>query len=335
MRRRRLRRGSSPSRWLPSRPRRSRCKGSSPLRYEVAARPDDRTKRVALVRGLLRAKDLDGALVEARAWRAKDAYNLVAVRALGDVYMERGEKEEAERVYSAIVELLPRDLDAQRALATILKQRGDLPAAEERLLAAVSARPDDPRLLLELADVEQRIGKRQPAGELLGKVVAGTETSEQIRYPAKLRLAQIYRKTPDGTYEIVVRITHHDGGVEILRLPYTVDTPRPNLDVTVSARKGGYEIRAKQRLSEAKIEAQAPGLETIAERRERFASVLTDAKRVEVRTPDGQVLSLTHVRLGEFVGQWRPTGAWDHTTKLRVVAVDRALNENVIEVPVR
>ena len=143
------------------------------------------------------------------------------------------------------------------------------------------------------------------------------------------------RQTPDGTYEIVVRITHHDGRVEILRLPYTVDTQQPNLDVTVIARNGGYEIRAKQRLSEAEIEAQAPGLGTIAERHERFASVLTDAKRVEVRTPDGQVLSLTHVRLGEFVGQWRPTGAWDHTTKLRVVAVDRALNENVIEVPVR
>ncbi|HVH42974.1 MAG TPA: hypothetical protein VM925_11545, partial [Labilithrix sp.] len=75
------------------------------LRKDVEAHPDDRTKRVALVRGLVMAKDLDGALAEAKAWRAKDAYNLVAVRALGDVYMERGEKEEAERVYSAIVEL--------------------------------------------------------------------------------------------------------------------------------------------------------------------------------------------------------------------------------------
>ena len=143
------------------------------------------------------------------------------------------------------------------------------------------------------------------------------------------------RQTPDGTYEITVRVTHHDGRVEILRLPYTVDTQRPNLDVTVVAKKGGYEIRAKQRLSEAEVDAQAPGLGTVAERRERFASVLTDAKRVEVRTPDGQVLSLVHVKLGEFVGQWTPSGPWDHAAKLRVVAVDRALNENVLEVPVR
>lgn len=143
------------------------------------------------------------------------------------------------------------------------------------------------------------------------------------------------RQTPDGAYEIVVRVTHHDGRVEILRLPYVVDTQRPNLDVTVTPKKGGYEIRAKQRLSEAEVRAQTPDLGTVAERRERFASVLTDAKRVEVRTPDGQVLSLVHVRLGEFVGQWTPDGTWDRARKLRVVAVDRALNENVIEVPVR
>ena len=53
-----------------------------------------------------------------------------------DARGERGEKAEAERVYSAIVELLPRDPDAQRALATLLKQRGDLPAAHDRLIAA-------------------------------------------------------------------------------------------------------------------------------------------------------------------------------------------------------
>jgi len=220
------------------------------LRHDVVEHPDDRTKRVALVRGLVRAKDLDGALGEARAWRAKDAYNLVAVRALGDVYMERGEKDEAERVYSAIVELLPRDLDAQRALATILKQRGDLPAAEERLLAAVSARPDDPRLLLELADVEQRLGKRQPAGELLGKVVLGKETSEQIRYPAKLRLAQIYgeerrearaKKDESGEVAATKRLESLQlkGGLENdMHVYLTWDTDRTDVDLWVTTPAG-------------------------------------------------------------------------------------------------
>src|SRR5262249_34682433 len=112
--------------------------------------------------------------------------------ALGDVYMERGEKEEAERVYSAIVELLPRDADAQRALATLLKQRGDLTAAEARLAAAIEARDNDPRLLFELADVELRLAKTDAAPARFTKVTGIEGASEQIRYPAKQRLGQLF-----------------------------------------------------------------------------------------------------------------------------------------------
>ncbi len=161
------------------------------LRKEVQEHPDDRTKRLALVRALLVSRDLDGALAEAKAWRAKDAYNLVAVRALGDVYMERGDKDAAERVYSAIVELLPRDPDAQRALATIVKARGDLPAAKARLAAALEARPDDARIMFELADVELRLGDKDAAKSRFEKIIANEKTSEQIRHPAKQRLGQI------------------------------------------------------------------------------------------------------------------------------------------------
>lgn len=161
------------------------------LRQDVEGRPDDRTRRLALVRALLAAKDHDGALAAAEAWRAKDAYNLVAVRALGDVHMERGEKAKAERVYSAIVELLPKDPDAQRALATLLKARGDLAAARPRLEAAIASRANDARLAFELADVELRLGDRERAAARLEEVIAASETPEQIRYPAKQRLAQI------------------------------------------------------------------------------------------------------------------------------------------------
>lgn len=160
------------------------------MRRGIAEHPDERARRLELVRGLVATKDLDGALAEARAWRAKDAYNLVAVRALGDVLAERGDKAESERVYSAIVELLPRDPDAQRALATLLKQRGDLPAAYDRLLAAASTRPEDSRIAFELADVELRLGKNDEATKRLEAVIAAKETTEQIRWPAKQRLGQ-------------------------------------------------------------------------------------------------------------------------------------------------
>lgn len=142
--------------------------------------------------------------------------------------------------------------------------------------------------------------------------------------------------TPDGTYEIVVRITHKDGRVEIVKLPYVVDTLQPNLDVTVRPKgNGSFEIKAKQRLTQAEIDALAPAATgTLDEKRLRYAAILTDAKRVEVRAPDGQLLTLTHLRLGEFVGTWKPHGVIAPHAKLRLVAVDRALNERVIEVEV-
>ncbi|MEO8798618.1 MAG: VIT domain-containing protein, partial [Polyangiaceae bacterium] len=133
--------------------------------------------------------------------------------------------------------------------------------------------------------------------------------------------------TPDGSYEIVIRITHRDGHVEIMTLPYSVDTQRPNLDVKVRARSNGsFEIRATQTLTQAEIDAQAPdAVGTLDEKRLKLASILTDAKRVEVGTPDGQILSLTHLRLGEFIGTWRPARPVIAREKLRVIAVDRAL----------
>jgi tetratricopeptide (TPR) repeat protein len=220
------------------------------LRHAIDEHPDDRTKRVALVRALIAAKDLDGALAAAQAWRAKDAYNLVAVRALGDVYMERGDKEEAERVYSAIVELLPRDADAQRALATLLKQRGDLPAAMARLQAALEARPDDPRLLFELADVELRLGKNDLARDRLEKVVDTKGTSEQIRYPAKQRLGQLYgeqrRKAKASGDETKAKALAQkldalslNGGLENdLHVYLTWDTDRTDVDLWVTTPAG-------------------------------------------------------------------------------------------------
>jgi predicted negative regulator of RcsB-dependent stress response len=196
----------------------------SVLRKDVQDHPDDRTKRLALVRALLatKDKDSDGALAEAKAWRSKDAYNLVAVRALGDVYMERGQKDEAERVYSAIVELLPRDPDAQRALATLLKQRGDLAAAKARLEAALSARPDDARIMFELADVEMRLGRKDEAKAGFEKILAMPGTSEQVRYPTKLRLDQI-----NGT-----------GDKNDVHVYLTWDTDRTDVDLWVITPSG-------------------------------------------------------------------------------------------------
>jgi cytochrome c-type biogenesis protein CcmH/NrfG len=89
------------------------------LRDKVTAEPKDREARFALVRALMKANRMSDALAAAKAWRAIDAYNLVVVRVIGDIYSELGKRAEARRAYSAVVELLPKDATAQRALASV------------------------------------------------------------------------------------------------------------------------------------------------------------------------------------------------------------------------
>jgi len=217
---------------------------------DVEQHPDDRSKRLTLVRALVAARDLDGALTQAKAWRARDAYNLVAVRALGDVLMDRGERDDAERVYSSIVELLPRDPDAQRALATLLKQRGDLAAARERLLVAVQGKPNDSRLAFELADVELRLGQTDSATSRLSAVVGAPEANDQIRFPAKQRLGQVFgearRKAKESGDEPAANdLTRKidalglKGGLENdIKVYLTWDTDKTDVDLWVTTPAG-------------------------------------------------------------------------------------------------
>jgi tetratricopeptide (TPR) repeat protein len=211
------------------------------LRDAVAKEPKDRGARFALVRGLQRAGKLDDAVTAARAWREVDAYNLVVVRMLGDLYSELGQRAQARRAYSAVVELLPGDASAQRALASALKQAGDLDAAYERLAAAATMAPDDRRLAFELADVAQRLGRTAEARQRLEAIVGDDATPEAVRYPARQRLAQVYhqlaRDTPSDAAAMDKAITDLEisGGTENdIKVFLTWDTDRSDVDLWVT-----------------------------------------------------------------------------------------------------
>jgi tetratricopeptide (TPR) repeat protein len=192
------------------------------LRAAVAADPRDREARFGLVQALRNAGRLEDALAEARAWREKDAYNLVVVRMLGDILAEMGRKADARRVYSAVVELLPGDAQAQRALATVLKQAGDLAGAEARLAAARKLRPDDLRIAFELGDVKNRLGKDDEAAALFESIIAGERAPDALVYPARQRLARIR-----GT-----------GAASDVKVYLSWDTDRSDVDLWVSSPSG-------------------------------------------------------------------------------------------------
>ena len=120
----------------------------------------------------------------------------------------------------------------------------------------------------------------------------------------------IDQQTADGVYQVRVAITHADGRVEVLSLPYTVDTKAPLVTVTAVKQGAGYLIKARQQADDYKRK---------------------DADRVEVQLPDGTILELKQTAWGRFEGRWQPASPLGGPVTLRVVARDNALNQATSE----
>lgn len=216
----------------------------------VTDHPRLRSARFNLVMGLVKAGQTEAALIEARKWRAIDAYNLVVVRLLGDIYSELGRADSAKRTYSAVVELLPDDAQAQRALAMVLKQSGQLLPAYERLAAALRIRPDEIRTAFELADTAQRLGQTDEAVKRFRKIAEDANTPAKIRYPAKQRLAQLYaglritalaNKQGDKAEALerqIAALGVKGGAVNDIKVYLTWDTDRTDVDLWVINPRG-------------------------------------------------------------------------------------------------
>jgi Flp pilus assembly protein TadD len=216
------------------------------LRAAVQAAPRDRAARFALVKALVDVGQPREALAQARAWRARDAYNLVVVRLIGDILSELGERAAARRTYSAVVELQAQDPEAHRALATVLRQGGDLAGAHQRLSEAARLRPADKRIAFELADTAQRLERLGEAAERFRAIVADAETAEEIRYPSKQRLAQIYSAQRHATLRrgdgaeaarlarAIAALEVKGGAVNDIKIYLSWDTDRTDVDLWVT-----------------------------------------------------------------------------------------------------
>jgi hypothetical protein len=206
---------------------------------------------------------------------------------------------------------------------------------EARVTGADLESPDDAARLspdqIQPGDPEVRVPA--PADARAVTVTFPFGATKAARYEPELGAWTVRfligRDTPDGVYHVYVRITHADGHVELLRLAYTVDTAAPAVTVTwrqAADRPGTYVIEAVQVASGAPLSAAAGRPSVPA------ATIVEDARRVDVRLPDGEVLPLGRTRSGVFRGYWKPRRPPTRPVTLTVVAVDRALNRRASRV---
>lgn len=202
-----------------------------------------------------------------------------------------------------------RKAEEQARLAAAAPQitGGDLESlgARDASLSPSEIQPGDPEIKVPAPRDARSVVVSFPFGETKLAVWDADAAAWMVRF-------LIDKDTPDGEYRVRVTITHADGRIEVLTLPYTVDTAAPAVQMKVLRTRSGYLFRATQVTG-------AGG----ARRK--------DADKVEVVLPDGTVLPLQLVRRGVFEAAWRTAPLSDART-LKVVVRDRALNQATREV---
>jgi tetratricopeptide (TPR) repeat protein len=147
------------------------------------------------VMDLLAAKKTDAAEDKARAWRATDAGDVLALIALGEVAEKRGQAERAARAYGSIIDLFPGRADLRRFAGERLERLGDagLPMAIDTYKKAREQRPDHPASHRLLAFALVRAGDLDAAFTVIKEGAA--------------------RSYPDGRFRGVDRILKEDVGL--------------------------------------------------------------------------------------------------------------------------
>jgi hypothetical protein len=184
---------------------------------------------------------------------------------------------------------------------------GDLDTlgARQASLSPDEIQPGDPEIKIPAPQNAQSVVVSFPFGETKLAVWDEDASAWMVRF-------LIDQSTADGQYSVRVTITHADGRLEVLSLPYLVDTKAPEVKVTVTRDATGYKLIARQQVNGAR----------------------KDADRVEVLLPDGTVMRLKQVAWGKFEGHW-DTATVDAPVTLRVVARDPALNQSTSELVIQ
>jgi hypothetical protein len=209
------------------------------------------------------------------------------------------ENDEAYKKYQIERKAQQQQLQQQQPQVT----GGDLDTlgARRANLSPDEIQPGDPEIKIPAPIDAKSVVVAFPFGEIKRAVWDADVEAWMVRF-------LIDKDTPDGQYFARITVTHADGRIEVMSLPYVVDTKAPIVELTAKRVSGGYKITAKQ------IAAKGNGRK--------------DADKVEVQLPDGSILTLTETKWGRFEGVWL-TSALTESVTLRVVARDRAMNQAI------
>lgn len=199
---------------------------------------------------------------------------------------------------------------------------GDLESLGER---EASLSPDH----IQPGDPEIRIPAAKDAASVVVIFPFGDTKLAHFDEDADAWIARflIDKDTPDGKYMVVVNVTHADGRIETYQLPYYVDTSAPQVELTFKPRGSkGFTVIAKQKITNAEMVSMGmDGKEIPATKK---AKILSDATRVELWLPSGEILSLSNKGQGTFRRRWRMAVPLSEPVAIRVVVTDDAHNQS-------
>ncbi|MFN0247931.1 MAG: VIT and vWA domain-containing protein [Kofleriaceae bacterium] len=198
-----------------------------------------------------------------------------------------------------------READALQLAQAPTVTGGDLDSlgARQASLSPDEIQPGDPEIKIPAPLDAQSVVVTFPFGETKLAVWDNDVDAWMVRF-------LIDQDTADGLYYARVTITHADGRIEVIQLPYTVDTKAPIITATAKKVGATYRIRVKQ---------------------QREGTHPKDAERVEIVLPDGTIMKLGMTEWGVFEGDWTPASPLTGPLSLQVYARDNALNQSSIE----
>jgi hypothetical protein len=178
-------------------------------------------------------------------------------------------------------------------------------------------------------ELEVRVAVSRPETVSLVAAILPGGARRTARYDADSHVwtARFFvdRGTAPGRYAVRVDVVDSGGKTETMDLPYTIDADAPLLSASLrQVRRDPAEFQIAVRGRQVSHVGTPTGAD---------ASLFATARHVEVRTPEGRLMTLSAPDDDgrAFRGGWtsrRPAG---EVLRLRVIAVDRALGEHVAD----